>query len=68
MSARFLQISSADRGACMTAVQVHASYIGAWELDDLEEWIKHMEILHQDLIRSGHTESIADDCIVSNLM
>eukprot|EP00961_Rhodomonas_salina_P133999 1802945-Rhodomonas_salina.1 len=27
-----------------------------------------MEILLQDLIRSGHTESIADDCIISNLM
>lgn len=68
MSSRFHQISQKDRGACMTAVQMHASHIGAWELDDLEDWMKKMEILRQDLIRSGHTEAIADDCIVSNLL
>eukprot|EP00961_Rhodomonas_salina_P295520 3935535-Rhodomonas_salina.1 len=52
----------------MTEVQMHASHIRAWELDDLEDWIKKMEILLQDLICSGHTEAIADDCIVSNLL
>eukprot|EP00961_Rhodomonas_salina_P217478 2938824-Rhodomonas_salina.1 len=70
MSSRFHQISQKDSGACqcMTAVQMHSSHIGAWELDDLEDWIKKMEILRQDLIHSGHTEAIADDCIISNLL
>eukprot|EP00961_Rhodomonas_salina_P138168 1858875-Rhodomonas_salina.1 len=52
----------------MTAVQIHSSSTGAWELDDLEEWIKCMEILSQDHICSWHTKSIADYCIVSNLL
>eukprot|EP00961_Rhodomonas_salina_P107109 1442118-Rhodomonas_salina.1 len=57
-----------DSGSYMQLVQHHASTFNGWELDDINAWIKHMEILRQDLLRSGHTEAIADDCIVGNLL
>eukprot|EP00961_Rhodomonas_salina_P239788 3239261-Rhodomonas_salina.1 len=52
----------------MANLQKHAMHIPAWELSDLDAYVKCMEVLSQDLLRAGHTELIADDCIVANLL
>eukprot|EP00961_Rhodomonas_salina_P080034 1075958-Rhodomonas_salina.1 len=57
-----------DRCSYMTSLQHHAGFIESWELDDVDAWIKSTEILRQDLLRVGYTESITDDCIVGNLL
>ena len=68
MSRTFHEIRSKDRGACMTDLQKQASTIPKWDLDSLTQWIKDTEELRQDLLKSGHTELVADDCIVDNLL
>eukprot|EP00961_Rhodomonas_salina_P239665 3237420-Rhodomonas_salina.1 len=57
-----------DHCSYMTSLQHHAGIIDSWELDDVDVWIKLTEILRQDLLRIGYTESIANDCIVGNLL
>eukprot|EP00961_Rhodomonas_salina_P261630 3536064-Rhodomonas_salina.1 len=52
----------------MTALQHHAGHFNGWELEDIDVWMKRLEMLCQDLLLSGHTEAIADDCIVNNLL
>eukprot|EP00961_Rhodomonas_salina_P175490 2366860-Rhodomonas_salina.1 len=52
----------------MANLQKHAMHIPAWELSDLDAYVKHMEVLRQDLLCSGHTELITDYCIVANLL
>eukprot|EP00961_Rhodomonas_salina_P242546 3276307-Rhodomonas_salina.1 len=52
----------------MTALQRHASNFTGWELEEIDAWMKRLETLRQDLLRSCHTEDIADDCIVNNLL
>eukprot|EP00961_Rhodomonas_salina_P042702 574275-Rhodomonas_salina.1 len=52
----------------MTAVQQHALNITDWELQEITQWILDMEVLRQALLTSGHTEKVADDCIIDNLL
>eukprot|EP00961_Rhodomonas_salina_P116339 1565673-Rhodomonas_salina.1 len=59
---------SKDHSQYMTALQRHASNFTGWELEDINTWMKRMEMLCQDLLRSCHTEDIADDCIVNLLL
>eukprot|EP00961_Rhodomonas_salina_P018119 243634-Rhodomonas_salina.1 len=59
---------SKDRCQYMTALQRHSGNFTGWELEDINAWMKRMETLRQDLLHSGHTKDIADDCIVNNLL
>ena len=68
MSRSFHEIRTKDRGQCMTDLQKHASNITNWELDALTQWIADTESLRQDLLKSGHSEQVADDCIVDNML
>eukprot|EP00961_Rhodomonas_salina_P274551 3709345-Rhodomonas_salina.1 len=52
----------------MTALQHHAGHFDGWELEDIDAWMKRLETLSQDLLLSGHTKVITDDCIVNNLL
>eukprot|EP00961_Rhodomonas_salina_P281620 3804966-Rhodomonas_salina.1 len=52
----------------MTALQRHTCNFTGWELEEIDSWMKRMEKLCQDLLRSSHTEDITDDCIVNNLL
>mmetsp|Transcript_54986 Transcript_54986/g.112326 ORF Transcript_54986/g.112326 Transcript_54986/m.112326 type:complete len:407 (-) Transcript_54986:130-1350(-) len=68
MSDSFHKVLAKDRGTYMKVVQNHAGCIPSWELDYLVDWIRKMEELRQDLLKSGHTSAVADDCIVLNLL
>ena len=68
MSESIHKVMLKDRGEYMVDVQEHARCIPSWELDDLTAWIHRMEDAHQDLIKSGHTSAVTDDCIVINLL
>eukprot|EP00961_Rhodomonas_salina_P144115 1940089-Rhodomonas_salina.1 len=68
MSNSVFKILPKDSCDYLSNLQTHARYIDAWELDYLDAYLKRMEVLPQDLLRSGHTEDIADDCIVCNLL
>eukprot|EP00961_Rhodomonas_salina_P042608 572788-Rhodomonas_salina.1 len=68
MADSFDKISPEDSGSCMTALQNHASFIGDWDLDALQIWIKQTEFLRQELLRTGESNSIANNCIVEHLL
>eukprot|EP00961_Rhodomonas_salina_P106708 1437130-Rhodomonas_salina.1 len=68
MSDSVFKVLPKASGECMVNLQKHAMHIPAWELSDLDAYVKRMEVLSQDLLRAGHTELIAYDCIVANLL
>eukprot|EP00961_Rhodomonas_salina_P303619 3941297-Rhodomonas_salina.1 len=59
---------SKDLCLYMTALQHHTGHFNCWELEGIDTWMKRLEMLLQDLLLSGHTKAIADDCIVNNLL
>eukprot|EP00961_Rhodomonas_salina_P210267 2839046-Rhodomonas_salina.1 len=69
MSDSVFKVLPKDSGECMVNLnlQKHAMHIPAWELSDLDAYVKHMEV-RQDLLHAGHTELITCDCIVANLL
>ena len=68
MSDSIYKIQKKDRGMHMKDLQDQAGIIPSWDLDDLNDWVRITEQMRQDLLKSGHTVSVADDCIVCNLL
>eukprot|EP00961_Rhodomonas_salina_P015734 211260-Rhodomonas_salina.1 len=50
MSNSVFKILLKDRGDYLSNLQTHARYIDVWELDDLDAYLKRMEVLRQDLL------------------
>eukprot|EP00961_Rhodomonas_salina_P054911 737975-Rhodomonas_salina.1 len=68
MSDSVFKVLPKDSRECMANLQKHVMHIPAWELSDLDVYVKRMEVLLQDLLRAGHTKLITDYCIVANLL
>eukprot|EP00961_Rhodomonas_salina_P006335 85749-Rhodomonas_salina.3 len=52
----------------MLLVQHHAATISSWDLSDLTDWIKTMNTLCSDLLKSGHSTNTCYDLIVMALL